>query len=170
MINQHKKEGFIIFETLLKNRGDHYKTKYTLLIKQSDYNGKHIKYPIKCEIHNKEFSYSMQDLNYITSCPCPDCRLDPNHKNVMVDIIKKRNGGRAGQVIRHAQKVKTKYNNQCALSKSTFELHHHHLDGSDFYEATAFDWNNNGICLCGPIHRDYHNNFLKNKSIQELSE
>ena len=68
-------------------------------------------------------------------------------------------------MIRHANRVKQKYNNQCALSNSTFELQHHHLDGADFYEEVALDWKNNGICLCGPIHRDFHNNFLRNNSI-----
>jgi hypothetical protein len=82
-----------------------------------------------------------------------------------VDLVKKRNAGRPGQVVRHAEKVKTKYNNQCALSKTPFDLHHHHLDGVDFYEATVLDWNHNGICLCGTIHRDYHHHFLKNHSI-----
>lgn len=58
-----------------------------------------------------------------------------------------------------------KYNYTCALSNATFELQHHHLDGQDFYEELALNWNVNGICLCGPIHRDYHNNFLKQHSI-----
>ena len=42
---------------------------------------------------------------------------------------------------------------------------HHHLDGRDFYGTIALNWNVNGICLCGPIHRDYHNTFLKQYSI-----
>ena len=89
---------------------------------------------------------------------------DPNHKNVCVNIVKKRNAGRDGQVIRHAKNVKEKYNNTCALSGSTFLLQHHHLEGQDFYEEIALNWDANGICLCAPVHRDYHNNFLKNYS------
>lgn len=165
MIEIRKEEGFSTFKKLLEERGIHYKTKYTLQISSSEYNGKRQKYPIKCEAHHIVVYYSMQDLNTITSCPCPECRVDPKHKNSAVDIVQKRNAGRPGQVIRHASHVKEKYGNKCALSNSTFDLQHHHLDGADFYQETALDWNNNGICLCGTIHRDYHNNFLKNHSI-----
>jgi hypothetical protein len=157
--------GFEIFENLLASRGAHYKTKYTLQISAADYKGKRVKHPIKCESHEITFQYSMQDLNYITSCPCPMCRIDPNHKNGSVDIIKRRNAGRPGQVIRHASRVKAKYNYTCALSHSTFDLQHHHLDGQDFYTETQLLWESNGICLCGTIHRDYHYNFLLNHSI-----
>jgi hypothetical protein len=124
-----------------------------------------VKYPIKCESHEITFQYSMQDLNYITSCPCPMCRIDPNHKNGSVDIIKRRNAGRPGQVIRHASRVKAKYHSKFALSDSTFDLQHHHLDGQEFYTETQLLWEYNGICLCGTIHRDYHYNFLLNHSI-----
>lgn len=157
--------GFNIFLNLLKERGEHYNTTYTLLIKPSEYHGKHIKYPIRCEAHQRIFSYSMQNLNSIVSCPCLECRKDPKHKNVSVDIVKRRNNGRLGQVLRHSNKIKEKYKNTCALSNSTFELHAHHLDGQDFYTETQNSWEHNGICLCGPIHRDYHNNFLINFSI-----
>jgi hypothetical protein len=84
--------GFERFEKLLADRGAHYKTKYTLQISAADYKGKHVKHPIKCESHEVTFQYSMQNLNYITSCPCPMCRI--NHKNGSVDIIKRRNAGR----------------------------------------------------------------------------
>lgn len=157
--------GFEIFQNLLASRGAHYKTNYTLQIDAADYKGKHVKYPIKCESHDTTFQYSMQDLNYITSCPCPLCRIDPNHKNRSVDIIKRRNTGRPGQVSRHASRVKAKYNYTCALSHSTFDLQSHHLDGQDFYTETQLLWESNGICLCGTIHRDYHFNFLLNHSI-----
>ena len=165
MIAERKNDGFNIFKRLLTERGNHYNTEYKLLINVNDYKGKHVKHPFKCEAHGNILNYSMQDLNTITSCPCPNCRKDPRHKNVCVEIVKKRNGGRAGQVIRHAKLVKTKYNNTCALSNSTFELQHHHLDGQDFYETISLNWNANGICLCGPIHRNYHNIFLKEHSI-----
>jgi hypothetical protein len=109
----------------------------------------------------------MQDLNYITSCPCPMCRIDPNHKNGSVDIIKRRNAGRPGQVIRHASRVKAKYHSKCALSDSTFDLQHHHLDGQDFYTETQLLWEYTRtiVSICGTIHRDYHYNFLLNHSI-----
>jgi hypothetical protein len=161
MIIERKQSGFEKFKQLLIERGKHYNTQYELLFNANSYQGKHVKHSFKCLAHNTLLSYSMQDLNYITSCPCPKCRTDKNHKNACVEIVKKRNAGRSGQVIRHATKVKEKYNYICALSNSTFELQHHHLDGQDFYEETALNWNNNGICLCGTIHRDYHNNFLK---------
>ncbi len=160
-----KKVGYISFQDLLKSRGDHYNTIYTLLIPSNEYNGKHIKYPIRCEKHNETFKYSMQNLNFTTSCSCKCCRVDPNHSNVCVEIIKKRNAGRPGQVIRHASKVKEKYNNRCALSNATFDLQHHHVDGQDFYTSTQLLWEQNGICLCGTIHRDYHFNFLLTYSI-----
>ena len=165
MIAERKTEGFHIFKQLLTDRGNHYNTQYTLLINAEDYRGKLIKCPFKCEAHGTILNYSMQELNTITSCPCPDCRKDPKHKNVCVEIVKRRNGGREGQVIRHAKRVKAKYKNTCALSNSTFQLQHHHLDGQDFYYTIALNWNANGICLCGPIHRDYHNTFLKEHSI-----
>lgn len=165
MIVERKEEGFKIFKKLLAERGDHYNTEYKLLIDLKDYKGKRVKHTFKCLTHGNILSYSMQDLNTITSCPCPACRKDPKHKNACVEIVKKRNSGRAGQVIRHAKRVKMKYNNTCALSNSTFELQHHHLDGQDFYETIALNWNANGICLCGPIHRDYHKTFLKKHSI-----
>jgi hypothetical protein len=165
MIVKRKTSGFDIFKKLLVDRGKHYNTTYELLFNADSYKGKHIKHPFRCVAHNIVLNYSMQALNYITSCPCPECRKDPKHQNVCVDIVKKRNSGRPGQVIRHAMKVKEKYNYTCALSNSTFELQHHHLDGQDFYEETALNWNANGICLCGPIHRDYHNDFLKEHSI-----
>lgn len=158
------KLGYNIFQNLLGERGKHYKTCYTLLTPEKDYKGKHKPCLIKCEVHKKTFNYSMTALNYTTSCPCADCRVDPNHKNTCVDIILKRNGGREGQVIRHASNVKKKYNNCCMLSNQTVDLHHHHVDGQDFYTETALDWNNNGVCLASTLHRDYHNNFLKNFS------
>jgi hypothetical protein len=165
MYSTRTKEGFDIFKKLLEERGKHYKTKYILLFDENNYKGKRVKHTFKCQAHGISLNYSMQELNTITSCPCPECRKDPNHKNVCVDIVKKRNAGRAGQVIRHATKVKQKYNNTCALSGSTFSLQHHHLDGQDFYEETALNWDANGICLCAAVHRDYHYNFLKTYSI-----
>ncbi len=165
-LNRNRKDsGYEIFQNLLKERGKHYKAKYTLLIPPEQYNGKLKKYPIKCEAHNQTVFYSMKDLNFITSCPCPSCRVDPNHKNECVDLIKRRNAGRPGQVIRHASKVKEKYNSKCALSNSTFDLQHHHLDGQDFYTQTQLLWQHNGICLNGTIHRDFHYNFLLNHSV-----
>lgn len=160
-----KVTGYNIFQRLLKSRGEHYKTTYTLLIPADEYNGKRVKYSIKCEAHGITFNYSMQDLTTITSCPCVQCRVDPNHKNVAVEIVQRRNAGRPGQVIRHAQRVKEKYNYQCAVSNSTIEPHHHHVDGQDFYTETKLLWEHNGICLCGVIHRDYHHNFLTNYSM-----
>lgn len=160
-----KVAGYEIFQNLLKNRGKHYNTTYTLLIRADEYNGKRTKYPIKCIAHETTFKYSMQDLTTITSCPCVQCRVDPHHKNVAVEIVKRRNAGRPGQIIRHAQKVKEKYNYQCAVSNSTIELQHHHVDGQDFYTETKLLWQHNGICLCGVIHRDYHNNFLSKYSV-----
>jgi hypothetical protein len=47
--------GFEIFEKLLASRGAHYKTKYTLQISASDYKGKRVKHPIKCESHEITF-------------------------------------------------------------------------------------------------------------------
>nr|BCA78161.1 putative site-specific DNA endonuclease [Astrephomene gubernaculifera]BCA78194.1 putative site-specific DNA endonuclease [Astrephomene gubernaculifera] len=163
MIKIRKQRGIDVFKKLLADRGKHYNTTYTPLFADSEYKGKLKKHPFKCEAHNQTLYYSLQDLNYNTSCPCPQCRQDPKHKNVCVDIVKKRNAGRPAQVTRHAMRVKEKYNNACALSSSTFNLQHHHLDGRDFYEDTADSWDVNGICLCGTIHRDYHNNFLKKK-------
>lgn len=160
-----KIDGYTIFVKLLQDRGKHYKTKYTLLIGPDQYNGRYVKYPIKCESHNQVFHYSMHALNCNTSCPCPDCRNDPNHKNVAVPIIQRRNGGRDGQIIRHAKRVKAKYGSVCFVSGSTFELQHHHLDGQDFYSMTQLEWNHNGLCLCGIVHRDYHNVFLKTVSV-----
>jgi len=160
MIQERIDNGFNVFLNLLAERGKHYNTTYTPLFDPKDYKGKHHKHSFKCEAHNTVLSYSMKDLNTITSCPCPQCRTDPNHKNVAVDIVKKRNAGRPGQVIRHAKRVKDKYNNTCALSNTKVDLHHHHLDGQDFYDVTANNWDVNGICLCGVVHRDYHNNFL----------
>lgn len=133
LYKNRRNEGFEIFKKLLIFRGNHYRTKYTLLITSENYKGKHIKYPIKCESHGICFSYSMQNLNYITSCPCPMCRTDVNHKNKSVEIIKKRNASRPGLIRRHSLRVKKKYNFKCALSDSTFDLHYHHLDGQDFY-------------------------------------
>ncbi len=98
-----KIEGYHLFCELLKARGKHYKTEYTLLIDSTQYNGKAVKYPIRCEAHKTEFRYSMKDLTTITSCPCPTCRRDPKHKNKSVEIVKRRNGGRPGQIIRHAR-------------------------------------------------------------------
>lgn len=157
--------GFEVFKKQLLNRGDHYRTQYTLQINDLDYKGKHIQYPIKCESHGLTFNYSMQNLNYTTSCPCPECRIDPNHKNNSVEIIKKRNAGRPGQVVRHALQVKKKYDFTCALSNSTLDLHYHHLDGQDFYTETQLLWMYNGICLSAAVHRDYHYNFLLNYSL-----
>lgn len=165
MLKERKEFGFELFKKLLIERGRHYKTTYKLLFTVDTYKGKLVKHPFKCVAHNKEVKYSMQDLNYLTSCPCPDCRVDPNHKNTCVEIVKRRNAGRPGQITRHAQKVKAKYGNSCALSGLTFDLQHHHLDGQDFYQATALEWNDNGICLCGTIHRDFHFNFLKKYSL-----
>ena len=165
LYGDRKEAGYEIFQRLLKSRGKHYNTTYTLLIGADEYNGKRVKYPIQCNAHGITFNYSMQDLTTITSCPCVQCRVDPDHKNVAVEIVKRRNAGRPGQIIRHAQKVKEKYNNQCALSNSTTELQHHHVDGQDFYTETKLLWELNGICLCGIIHRNYHNNFLKNYSV-----
>lgn len=164
-INSKREEGYKSFIQLLHDRGDHYKAKYTLLISKNEYKTRTEKYPILCKNHNTQVKYSMQDLTSMTSCPCPICRTDPNHKAPCVDVVKSRNAGRPGQVVRHAENVKKKYNFACALSGSTFDLQHHHLDGRDFYEETALKWENNGICLCGTIHRDYHNNFLKKDSI-----
>lgn len=107
----------------------------------------------------------MQDLNCITSCPCFLCRLDPDHKNKSVEIVKKRNGKQKGLIRRHSWYVKQKYGFKCALSDSTYELHHHHLDSQDFYVKVKSNWQFNGICLCGTIHRDYHYNFLLNHSV-----
>ena len=135
-VKTRKSQGFESFLALLKSRGEHYKTTYTLLVTRDEYQGEHVKYPIKCEAHNQVFSYSLVILSCITSCPCPMCRVDPAHKNTCVPIIKLRNGGRPGQVIRHASRVKQKYKNMCALSNSTLNLQHHHLDGQDFYTAT----------------------------------
>lgn len=157
--------GYQLLKKLLDERGKHYKTIYTLLIGSNEYKGKHVKCPIKCETHNLIFYYSMQALNYTTSCPCPKCRVEPKHKNACVDIVKKRNAGRPGQVIRHASRVKAKYNNTCALTNSKVLLQHHHVDGQDFYTETQLDWQNNGICLNATVHRDYHHNFLLNHSI-----
>lgn len=61
MVTERKNDGYKIFRELLQKRGDHYKSTYTLLIPESDYNGKHVKYPIKCETHGVEFKYSMQN-------------------------------------------------------------------------------------------------------------
>lgn len=165
LYNNRKEEGYQIFKDLLARRGDHYNTTYTLLTSAKDYDGKLSKVKIKCESHGNTFEYSMQDLNFNTSCPCPLCRKDPKHKNVAVDIIKRHNAGRPGQVIRHANRVKEKYNFTCALSNSKFNLQHHHLDGQSFYTQTQLLWEHNGICLCRTIHFDYHNIFLKHNSI-----
>jgi hypothetical protein len=164
--------GYIVFQNLLNKRGAHYKTKYTLQIGPTQYKGKHIKCLIKCEAHKRTFSYSMQSLNYSTSCPCPACRIDPAHKNVSVDIVKNRPANLAGRVRRHSGKVKAKYNNTCALSNSTIDLHYHHLDGRNFYTELQDFWQHNGICLAGTIHRDYHNVFLLQYSLiaKEYSE
>jgi hypothetical protein len=165
LFNNRTEEGYKIYQTLLLNRGKHSNTSYVLEISSAEYKGKLVKHPIKCEIHKKTFMYSMKDLTTITSCPCLDCRTDPNHKNSAVEIIKKRNAGRSGQVIHHAQRVKEKYLKKCVLSNSTFELHHHHLDSQEFYLETQLLWNMNGICLCGLVHRDYHFNFLTSHSL-----
>lgn len=164
-------EGYEIFVKLLADRGAHYKTTYTLMVPlfmgeahSQQYKGKRKKHLIKCEAHNQTFSYSMMALNTITSCPCPECRVDPKHKNICVDIVKKRNAGREGLVIRHASRVKAKYNNTCALSGQNFDLQHHHVDGQDFYENLKLFWDCNGICLCAIIHRNYHNEFLRKHS------
>lgn len=106
----------------------------------------------------------MKDLNTITSCPCSQCRSSLTNKNISVLIVKRRNGGREGQFIRHAKAVKKKFMNQCFLSNSTFDLHYHHLDGQDYYVETAKNWDAVSICLNATIHRDYHNNFLPNVS------
>lgn len=169
MLEERKEFGFETFKQLLNERSVHYKTKYKLLFSVETYKGKLEKHRFICVSHNKEVNYSMQDLNYCKSCPCPECRRDPKHKNTSVEIVKRRNEGRFGRVVRHAQRVKDKYNNACALSGSTFDLQHHHLDGQDFYQVTALEWNSNGICLCGTIHRDFHYNFLKNYSIIALT-
>jgi hypothetical protein len=165
MYEQRNDKGWKIFQNLLVARGQHYNTTYTLLVNEKEYRGKLEKCLIKCETHGITFNYSMQNLNGMTSCPCEKCRIDPNHRNVAVEIVKRRNAGRKGQITRHATEVKTKYGNRCALSHSTFELHHHHLDGVSFYESIALDWQHNGICLCGTVHRDYHHNFLPNFSL-----
>lgn len=167
-----KKVGFGIYKNLLDERGKHYNTTYTLLISEDDYNGKAVKYPIRCESHQILFDYSMKDLTTITSCPCKECRRDPNHKNTAVEIVKRRNSGRLGQILRHAQRVKAKYNEKCAVTNSTVELQYHHLNGQDFYSTIQLEWEHNGICLCGVIHRDYHYNFLPNHSViaQEFSK
>lgn len=157
--------GYSLFQKFLNERGKHYRTSYKLLISPNEYKGKHEKCPIKCEVHDEVFYYSMQALNYNTSCPCSKCRVDPKHKNVCVDIVKKRNAGRPGQVIRHASRVKPKYNNICALTNSNVLLQHHHVDGQDFYFETQLDWQNNGISLNATVHRDYHWNFLPNVSV-----
>jgi hypothetical protein len=158
--------GHGVYSDLLVDRGDHYNTTYTLLTSVAEYQGKHKKCEIRCESHDRTFWYSMQELNTNTSSPCPDCRTDPKHKNVCVPVVKLRNGGRPGQVIRHSSRVKAKYNFRCALSNASFDLqHHHHLDGTDFYTETQLEWNHNGVALCGTVHRDYHSNFLKNKSV-----
>lgn len=165
-LKQHRQsEGFFLFKKLLIDRGNHYKTTYTLLIDSKEYKGKHKKYPIRCESHDILFYYSMKDLNYNTSCPCSMCRIDINHKNKSVEIVQKRNNGRPGLIRRHALNVKKKYGFKCALSHSTFDLHYHHLDGQDFYTQLQNSWQHNGICLCSPIHRDYHFNFLLNISL-----
>jgi hypothetical protein len=81
MVSSRKSEGFKLFKQLLADRGTHYKTEYKLLIDQSAYERKYVKYPFKCTAHGKILKYSMFDLNFMTSCPCPDCRIDPLHKN-----------------------------------------------------------------------------------------
>lgn len=163
-ITNKKNEGFNLFKNLLNSRSIHYNTYYVLKIEKQNYKGKHVKYPILCESHNIIFYYSMQDLNYMTSCPCLNCRIDPKHKNKSVELVKKRNAGRPGQIIRHAFRVKKKYNFTCALSNSKFDLQHHHLDGQNFYANIKLFWQYNGICLCSIIHFDYHFNFLLNHS------
>nr|YP_009629537.1 hypothetical protein [Chlorococcum tatrense]AYQ94321.1 hypothetical protein [Chlorococcum tatrense] len=165
-------DGYVVFQNLLKKRGAHYKTTYTLQIGPTQYKGKHIKCLIKCDAHKRTFSYSMQSLNYSTSCPCLECRIDPAHKNVSVDIVKNRPANLAGRVRRDSGKVKAKYNNTCALSNSTIDLHYHHLDGRDFYTELQDVWQHNGICVAGTIHRDYHNVFLLQYSLvaKEYSE
>lgn len=165
LYGDRKKVGYSIYKNLLEERGKHYNTIYTLLISEDDYNGKMVKYPIRCESHQIIFNYSMKDLTTITSCPCKECRRDPNHTNTAVEIVKRRNSGRLGQILRHARRVKAKYNKKCAVTNSTFELQHHHLNGQDFYSTIQLEWEHNGICLCGVIHRDYHYNFLPNYSI-----
>lgn len=158
-----KHEGFQIFQNLLLRRGEHYNTEYTLLLDKNDYNGKHEKYKIRCETHGSVFEYSMQNLNYTTSCPCPECRKDSANKNMAVPIIQKRNILNKRKTM-NAQQVKQKYGNACALSKSSTHLHYHHLDVQDFYVKTQNSWQHVGICLLSTIHRDYHYNFLKNHS------
>lgn len=158
------KNGFELFQKLLQDRGTHYKTVFTIEIPVEQYKGKHVKIPIKCESHGIISLYSMKDLNTIVSCPCPQCRVDPSHKNKAVEIIQKRNAGRPGQILRHAIRVKEKYSNTCLISHSKFECQHHHVDGQDFYMQTSLSWEHNGVCLCGPVHRDFHWNFLKKHS------
>ncbi len=50
------------------------------------------------------------------------------------------------------------------MSNVDIDLQHHHVDGQDFYTETKLDWEHNGVCLCGIIHRDYHYNFLPKHS------
>lgn len=156
--------GFHLFQTLLKDRGTHYNTVYTLLCSKEEYKGKREKHGIRCETHQKTFFYSMKDLNTITSCPCPECRSSPYHRNIAVPIVKKRNAGREGQVLRHGKAVKNKFNSECFLSGALFNLHYHHLDSQQYYKETSKNWDAVGICLNATIHRDYHNNFLPNVS------
>lgn len=97
-LTSKQSKGFELFSQLLSDRGKHYKTTYNLLLLPQDYQGKYKKYPIRCESHGVTMNYSMQELNYNTSCPCDGCRKDPKHKNVAVPIILLRNSGREGQV------------------------------------------------------------------------
>ncbi len=163
-ILQRKVGGYETFCVLLDRRGAHYNTIYKLLTPQEKYKNKNTKCTIQCESHNEIMEYSLAALQQFTSCPCPQCRVDPNHKNRSVERVKQVNG-RPGQKNRHRKRVVEKYDNKFFLTGSNYELHHHHLDGQDFYAETSLCWEQNGLSFCATVHRDYHNNFLKNYSL-----
>lgn len=101
---QKKIGGYETFRTLLDRRGAHYNTTYTLLTPQENYKNKNTKCLIKCESHNEIVGYLLVALQGFTSCPCPKCRIDPNHKNRSVDRVRQING-RPGQRNRHHKRV-----------------------------------------------------------------
>lgn len=161
---QRKEIGYEALLELLKKRGQHYNTVYTLLFSKEEYKNKYEKCLIRCESHGEVFEYGLMALQGFTSCPCPVCRKDPNHKNRAVESVKKING-RSGRGTRHRSRVLQKYGNVCFLSESSFQLHFHHLDSQDYYTSLSNLWEVNGIPLCGVVHRNYHYVFLKKYSL-----
>lgn len=135
-----------------------------MLTTKEEYKNRNTRCRIRCTAHNEIFEYSLISLQGYTSCACPRCRTDPKHQNRAVDNVRRING-------RPGQKIDTVYvyfkntttSVLCQLQLLNFITIT--LDGQDFYAETALSWNENGICLCGTVHRDYHNNFLKNHSL-----